>query len=88
MTISELFAAVLMSVAELLERITLAFERTFNLIAEGRLGQLVLSDIAIVGVMTFVGLIVVLSVLSAVYWWLVETLVVARHEDPSDDDVD
>ncbi len=85
MTIAELFAEALRRVSELLGRIALAFERTFNLVTEGKLGDLVLSDLGIVAVIGGFGLIVVFSVLSAVYWWLVDTLELVRHEDPSDD---
>ncbi len=58
MTINELFVYVLERVFGLLERIVLAFARTFSLVGEGRLGQLVLSDLAIVAVVGGFGLCV------------------------------
>jgi len=67
MTIAELFAAVLGFVGGLLGRIVLAFERTFNLIGERKLGDLVLSDIGIVAVIVFFGLGVLLVLFVAVY---------------------
>jgi len=49
----------LKSIGELLGRIGLAFERTFNLISEGKLGDLVLSDLGIIVVTVVVSLVVV-----------------------------
>ena len=57
MTISELFGSIGESIGELLGRIALAFTRTFNLVTEGKLGDLVLSDLGIIAVTVFVGLI-------------------------------
>ena len=54
MTIYELFG----SIGELLARIAFAFTRTFNLVTEGKLGDLVLSDLGIL-VVIFVAVIVI-----------------------------
>ncbi len=81
MTINELFANVLGLVVELLERIVLAFARTFNLVAEGRLGSLVLSDLGIIVVVTVV-------VLWAPVAWLSKLVESAKNwlEDRRDND--
>ena len=77
MTVSELFAEVLDFIGGLLGRIILAFVRTFNLVTEGKLGDLVLSDLGIVGAVIMVG---VVWAGSAYLDWL------DQREDPSDDD--
>ena len=77
MTISELFAEVLGFIVDLLGRIILAFARTFNLVTEGKLGDLVLSDLGIVGAAIVVGVVVAGSAYSD---WL------DQREDHSDDD--
>ena len=77
MTVSELFAEVLDFIGGLLGRIILAFVRTFNLVTEGKLGDLVLSDLGIVGAVIMVG---VVWAGSAYLGWL------DQREDPSDDD--
>ena len=48
MTIAELFG----SIGELLARIAFAFTRTFTLVTEGKLGDLVLSDLGTIVVAT------------------------------------
>ena len=84
MTINELIVYVLERAFELLERIVLAFARTFNLVAEGRLGSLVLSDLGIIVVVT----VVVLCALLACLVGLVEDWRARRdrREDRRDDD--
>ncbi len=78
MTIAELFAAVLVFVDGLLGRIALAFERTFNLVTEGKWSDLVLSDIGIVVMIVFGGL--------GVLGVLTEGEPPSSREDPRDDD--
>ena len=59
MTINELFAAVFTLVVELVVRIVLAFVRTFTLVMEGRLGDLVLLDLGIITATVVFGFLVV-----------------------------
>ncbi len=59
MTISEL----LESIGELLARIAFAFTRTFNLVTEGKLGDLVLSDLGTIVVAAAASLAAVFALL-------------------------
>ena len=81
MTIAEL----LERIGELLGRIPLAFERTFNLVREGKLGDLVLSDLATVAVVGGLGLVVGIMALAWVIAVIVE-LFDPRTLPPRDDD--
>ena len=81
MTISELFG----SIGELLARIAFAFTRTFNLVTEGKLGDLVLSDLAMVAVVGGLWLVVGFMVVVVVFWWLVGLFEEAVRR-PRDDD--
>ncbi len=56
-----------MTIADLLGRIGLAFERTFNLVIGGELGDLVLSDIGIIALIVVVGSPIVVFGVLAVY---------------------
>ena len=62
MTVNELFVAVLTLVVELVERVVLAFSRTFILVTEGRLGALVLLDLGIIAVTLVIGSLIIGSV--------------------------
>ena len=57
-----------MTIAELLARIGLAFERTYYLVLEGAFGDVVLSDVGIIVVAGFVGLVALLVGFVVVVW--------------------
>ena len=46
-----------MTIAELLGRISLAFERTFNLVMKGAFGDLLLSDLGIIAAIVVVSFV-------------------------------
>ena len=79
MTINDLFAGAI----EMLVRIAWAFERTFILVVTSRLGELVLSDLAIVAVVGGLGLVVVFTALA---WVFVEIEVFFSPGPPPGDD--